>query len=211
MTLIVRIAQLTQPNLSTKAQAVGRAQLLTIPYSHFNEVAKFSLKVAGVPFEELAYPPIAHVLPTLATRLPASGERHVPAAPNGGKGNPTLLPLCAMPDGTMLVDSWAIVDYVSEVKPELGRLPESLRRLLNEQLGPLSRQALYALILKDTNYSIWTGLIMHKTGWRWRGVWRVLGRRFTERFKTMFKASDPLAVAECRSKLRQLRVSPDRG
>ena len=44
------------------------AQLLTIPYSHYVEFARWSLQLGGKKFEETKYMPGQHILPMLALR-----------------------------------------------------------------------------------------------------------------------------------------------
>ena len=73
---LLRLARLTQPDFKALARSRGRAQLLTIPYSHFCEFGAWSLEAAKVPFDELAYGPGGNVLPLMRLRL-GDGEKHV--------------------------------------------------------------------------------------------------------------------------------------
>jgi glutathione S-transferase len=69
-------------------------RLITIPFSHYCEKARWALERAGVPFVERGYLPILHVLPTRR-----AGGTTVPVAVAGGKS---------------LSDSADIVTYADE-------------------------------------------------------------------------------------------------
>jgi len=194
---LVRIARLTQPDLAVTARKVGRAQLLTIPYSHYCEAAKFALDMSGVvAFDEVRYPPFAHLLPTLATRLPA-GAKRVAVDSSSVAGSATSVPLLALADGTVLRDTWEILAYVSAQRPELGAVRPSFRTLLDQEFGPLSRQSAYGLLLKPQHYAAWSRLITHDTGLLWRVFWRLAGGRLTKMMSGHFHTADEKKVAEC--------------
>ena len=65
---ILRLARLTQPDYKALAKARGRAQLLTIPYSHYCEFGKWALQASGAAFDEQAFGPGGNVLPLLRLR-----------------------------------------------------------------------------------------------------------------------------------------------
>lgn len=185
------------------AQQLGRAQLLTVPYSHYCEIAKWSLAASGVPFDEVACPPVAHVLPTLATRFPAGGGRRVAADSSSIATSATSIPLLALPSGEVLLDSWQIVNFASKTRPNLGVVPDSLRALLDKELGPLTRQSCYAVLLKEENYAAWSGLVTHNTSLLWRLAWYVIGGRITSFMVKTFRAHDAARISECEAKLRE--------
>ena len=62
MAALVSIARWTQVDLKALAASTQRAQLLTIPYSHYCELARWSLEVAGIDYDEHGYSPGAHVV-----------------------------------------------------------------------------------------------------------------------------------------------------
>lgn len=185
------------------AQRAGRAQLLTVPYSHFCEMAKWSLARAGVPFDEVTSPPVAHIFPTLATRFPAGGGRRVAVDSSSIVSSNTSIPLLALPSGEVLLDSWAILDFASKARPELGGVPDSLRAILDKELGPLARQSAYAVLLKDANYDTWSGLVTHNTGPLWRLAWFMTGARVTKMMVKTFHSQDAARMSECEAKLRE--------
>ncbi|KAJ1468113.1 hypothetical protein T484DRAFT_2289653 [Baffinella frigidus] len=47
--LVVYVAKWTQPDYKEQAKRDNRVQLLTIPYSHYNEAARWALSKAKVP------------------------------------------------------------------------------------------------------------------------------------------------------------------
>lgn len=57
-----------QTNYKERAKRTGVPQLLTIPYSHYNELAKWSWDVAGGRYEEHAFGPGGHVFPVKSIR-----------------------------------------------------------------------------------------------------------------------------------------------
>jgi glutathione S-transferase len=77
MAAIVKLARFTQVDLKARASSTQRVQLLTIPYSHYCELARWSLEVADIEYDEHGYSPGAHVLQTLALRVgDARGKAH---------------------------------------------------------------------------------------------------------------------------------------
>jgi len=74
--MIVRIAKFTQPNFREKASKSGTLQLVTIPYSHYVDFARWCLQLSNVRFEENDYAPGAHILPVIALRF-SNGEKNI--------------------------------------------------------------------------------------------------------------------------------------
>ena len=119
---LIKLARWTQPNYPALAASRGRAQLLTMPYSHFCELGCWSLQLAKIPFDEHKLGPGSHVLPMLSLRV-AGAQRHLastsattavdsPETPRTKPYKPhhaTSVPAACMPDGRVLVDSWSIV------------------------------------------------------------------------------------------------------
>eukprot|EP01036_Dinobryon_divergens_P036700 gene36700-47839_t len=177
---IVFWAKITQTNYQKRAEIRGIPQLLTIPYSHFNEFAKWCLQFAGKPYEEHGFAPGQHVLPVLALRVSTStkhlsstsyvqvvtsnsGETStkdsVPEAlkkdRRGNRARATAVPVMVLPTGEVLSDSWSIAQYCGMTLP-----PSDVMDLYDNQLGPLGRQFAYAFLLKDSHQAIWNGLVL---------------------------------------------------
>lgn len=224
---LLSLARWTQPSYVKLAATRGRAQLLTIPYSHYCELGKWSLSAANIPYDEQPFAPGMHVLPLLSLRL-GGHDRHishssavtaVPAADaipstSGTKSHrphhATAVPACCMPDGRVLVDSWAIV---SESAAALGLPPPDakLQTLLDEQIGPLVRQALYDIIFRPVNRAAWDGLVTSEGGAAWSLAWRLgVGQRLTDSMVHLFRSADPDATALGRERLREALAALER-
>jgi hypothetical protein len=67
--MLLYVARNTQLDFRQKAKASGIPQLITIPYSHYVDFARWSLQSAGIKFEEHDYAPLQHVLPVLSVRV----------------------------------------------------------------------------------------------------------------------------------------------
>lgn len=170
--MIVRFAKCTQPDLAARARLTQRAQVVGIPYSNFCELGRWALS-AAYPYDEIERPPLAHILPTLALRF--SNGSHVSSSSRmlgRGGGSPTGVPVAVMPDGSVLVDSWDILDSCAARAgwSKLG-LTDELRRLLDHTLGPLARKASYASLLKPENKKLWDRLLTYEQSWAWRTAW----------------------------------------
>lgn len=224
MRALLSLARWTQPKFVDIAAARGRAQLLTIPYSHFCELGKWSLNAARVSFDEQPFAPGLHILPLLSLRL-SGPTRHVSrssavtavpavdAASSSARAKPhhaTAVPACCLPDGRVLVDSWAIV---GESSTALGLPPPDakLQTLLDEQIGPLVRQALYEIIFRPVNRAAWDGLVTSEGGAAWALAWRLgVGRRVTDAMVQLFRSADPDATALGRERLHEALAQLER-
>lgn len=218
---LISLARWTQPNLAALAAKCAKPQLLTIPYSHFCELGAWSLRAASIEYDEHAFAPGQHVLPLLALRL-AGSSRHLAktsavtaveaveaeAAPlqQSKAYKPhfaTAVPACCLPDGRVLVDSWAIM-RASASHAGLPPPAEDLQSLLDEEVGPLVRQVLYSIIFRPQNRATWNGLVTQEGGLGWSLAWKMgIGRRITDRMVTLFRSDDPKASAKGRELLHE--------
>ena len=194
--MMLRLARCTQHDYQALAQTRSRAQLVAIPYSHFCELGIWALQACRVPCDEHGFAPGQHVLPVLALRL-GRDAKHLstssavrPVAPAGAldpspakmpaRPNPTAVPVAALPDGRVLVDSWSIVAHAAELTG-LEPVPESLKDVLDTELGPRSRQLAYATLLKPEHWDVWQGLCIEGGSTLWRCLWRLgLGKKLTQ-------------------------------
>jgi glutathione S-transferase len=129
------------------------ARLITIPFSHYCEKARWALDLAGVPYREEGHLPIFHYMATLR----AGAKRTVPALIVGGNGARTVIP-----------DSTPIIAYADERRPgslyppNPGEREEALEieDTLDRQLGPATRRWLYFQVLdrKDLDHVILHGI-----------------------------------------------------
>lgn len=163
------IAQWTQKDYLDVAARSGRPQLLTIPYSHFCELAQWSLDLGGVDYEHRAFLPGQHILPVLKVRIGSE-------------------------------DSWDVAEVLAKFEPA----PVDLKKKLDEELGPLSRQLAYAWLLKLKNRNVWNDLCSNGgTSW----FWWFAGTRVTKILEDTFRPHDAEAVQECEGRLQEAFAS----
>ncbi|MDP9148886.1 MAG: glutathione S-transferase [Myxococcota bacterium] len=93
------------------------ARLITIPFSHFCEKARWSLDLAGVAYREEGHLPLVHRLPVRR----AGGRQSVP--------------VLAFEDGTALGDSSRILRFADAAAPPEHKLFPADGRMRDEALG----------------------------------------------------------------------------
>jgi len=114
------------------------------------------------------------------------------------KKGATAAPVLVTPDGTVLRDSWEIAKYAgfSPVEP-------ALQSLLDEELGPLTRQLAYSHILKGSNSGITNRLFAMCGGFVWKVLWYAgLGFFVKRAMVSSLRTDDPAAVSTCRDRLK---------
>jgi glutathione S-transferase len=145
--------------------------LFTIPFSHYNEKARWALERFGVPFRERAYMPMFHFAPVMvATRFGRHGSA-------GRTSTRFSTPLLVTGDGTRVCDSSAILHHLSSryADDDTTLFPdpkvEALERDVSERLGPHTRRVAYGLVFADP--SIIVELVGDRVGpvqtrlWQW--------------------------------------------
>jgi len=115
-------------------------RLITIAISHYCEKARWALERLRVPFVEEAHVPLFHRLAT------------------GSRGGGQTVPVLVTPQGSF-TDSTAILQYLDQqapadsqlypTDPEQRRQVEELETLFDEQLGPATRQWVYASLMEN--------------------------------------------------------------
>lgn len=118
--------------------------LVTIPFSHYCEKARWALDRSGLAYEESAHLPLAHYLPTLL----AGGRKTVPV-------------LKIRASARTLADSTDILRWIDERLDEPRRLfpddpalraeVQRLEDRFDDKLGPATRRWAYGHILPDTD------------------------------------------------------------
>jgi glutathione S-transferase len=123
--------------------------LITIPFSHYNEKARWALQRFGVPFRERAYMPMFHFAPVIvATRFGRHGK-------SDRASTRFSTPLLITTDGERICDSSDIVRWVCERRADESTtlVPDeeclALERELCERLGPHTRRVAYGLNFGD--------------------------------------------------------------
>ena len=230
--IILMLARCTQPNLIKTAISKEKTQLLTIPYSHYCEFGRWSLDANKIPYDHHGYAPGGHVLPTLNLRICgetkyfASSSRVTKVSKDTNidnnntedekkkllnkdtkkpsKPNPTSVPACVLPDGSVLPDSWSIAraffkppSYSKQMKKD----QEKLVKILDFQLGPQVRQMFYAVIFKASNYNLWNKLCTDNSGFIFRTLWNIgFGNLLTKRMIKLFQSDNKYQVDLCKDK-----------
>ncbi|CAK9045493.1 2-mannosyltransferase-like 4 [Durusdinium trenchii] len=144
-------------------------ELYTIPFSHYCELARWSLQEAKVSFVEYPYLPGVHTFfgPMERIRKRRSGGEST------GKGQGT--PLYLTSDGQILDDSWQILSLTG-----LTGLPvsEDMKALLNYQIGPQVRSIVYADLLRPEKDADFAAMGQGcPVSWWQRGLWSLGGFR----------------------------------
>jgi glutathione S-transferase len=148
--------------------------LLTIPFSHYCEKARWALEHVDIAFVEAKSLPIVH---TLANRRAGAGR---------------TVPALVLPDGTVLGDSTDIVAWADAQRPG-SLLPErpvdrdaalALEDAFDTRLGPATRRWAYFHLLPQPD-------VLHALA-RHTPTWQRIALRLTR----------PLAVAALRRGLR---------
>ena len=123
--------------------------LITIPFSHYNEKARWALQRFGVPFRERAYMPLLHFAPVMiATRFGKHGR-------SDRASTRFSTPLLVTEDGERICDSCEIVQWVCDrhADADTTLIPNeeclALERELGEKLGPHTRRVAYGLNFGD--------------------------------------------------------------
>lgn len=224
MSLLVSFAKWTQTDYCKRAAATQLPQLISIPFSHYVEYSRWTLQRHGIEFEEHGFAPGFHILPALATRVTASkgvvvssssytqpvrvrknesvlaadaepllAKKHAKEK----QARTTAVPFLVLPDGEILPDSWSIAKYAEPTSIE-----EELFRLLDEVIGPLTRQLAYSYLLLSRNSSACDRVFTHKQGVLWRIFYSLGGGTLLKKqMGKMFKPDNDAAREECREKL----------
>lgn len=130
------MATVTQPHATLRAFKLRAMTLYTIPFSHYCELARWSLQEAKVSFVEQTYLPGIHSFFGPMQRI----RKRCGNSSSTGKGQGT--PLYLAPDGSILDDSWQILELAG-----LGSMPDEMKWILEKEIGPQSRSIVYADLL----------------------------------------------------------------
>ena len=197
---MLAFARWTQPDFVGRARQTGVAELLTIPYSHYCEMAMWSMQLAGRPLVERAYMPGQHVLALLSLRVGGT-TKHLSSSSfvtkSGGKScaeqarrtqnkkRSTAVPALCLPDGRVLRDSWEIV-------AESGLLPitEERKQVLDAELGPRARHFAYGIMLQARHRAVWDAMLTDGAGWLWCVVYWLGGNYLWRMMRELFAVGD---------------------
>lgn len=217
MSQVIKFAKLINPNYFKLAERENKVQVLTIAFSHYCELAVWSLKAGNIPYQEHGFAPGQHFLPVLSVRMGTDQkylstssrvtgvkektiqnspelyaedeERRKKALKKDKAMRSGAVPVAITPDGKVLLDSWAIAKSV----PNLAPIDPNLQKLLDEEVGPLARQLTYSHILKTKNLHYFTRLCTENQGFFWNLIFKIYaGQELTKLMRKLFTpSSDP--------------------
>jgi glutathione S-transferase len=214
--MILAISRFISPDFRSVAKSTNRPQFVTISFSHFVELARWSLQKGHIKFDEFGCAPIQHVPPVLSIRVGAdpndrvlSNSSYVESVqtdddknPESNRTNPTkaratAVPILVLPDGRVLSDSWEIAEYSG-----LAPVQPTLKKILDEELGPLTRQLAYSFLLQPRNENVFEDMCTKGNHWFFNVLWSLGLRGMTlDKMREIFKPRDAAAVARCKGKL----------
>ena len=189
---------------AARARQTGRSQLVTIAYSHYVESARWCLDAAGVAYDEAGLAPGQHILPVISVRVAKDGGRHFASSSNVGgdkaKPSPTSVPVMVTPTGHVYNDSWAIASSCSSLKQIDD---ESLKLLLDEELGPAVRGLAYVHLFKPHMLAHFARMCTEGRHWFFRLIWFMgFGNYLITRMVKIFKTDDPKTRPDLESKVQ---------
>jgi hypothetical protein len=224
MSWLVTIASWVCPSYFKIAKISNSVQVISISFSHYCELACWSLKFNGKSYKEQGYAPVQHVFPALSVRVGQNdGKKYLSkssrtesvkegnlkgkdlteeekkkAIKRDTSARATAVPFAILPSGQVLLDSWEIASYAfaeDKIDPEL-------KSILDTELGPLARRMVYCQILLPKNKDMFNRLCMLGRGWFIRLLWSTFlgGMAFSTMMK-MFDVKNEESVRKCREDL----------
>ncbi|MGH1341836.1 MAG: glutathione S-transferase family protein [Nannocystales bacterium] len=148
-------------------------ELLTIPFSHYNERARWAMQHHGVVAHERRYLPVLHYAPV--RRAVPEAQQTADAASSG-----LSTPVLVLDDGRVVNDSADIVRWAdaSHASPNTTLFPDAHREAieafeqpLQASLGKDTRFLAYWFLLRDK--SAFAELVRHNVGWWQRTAFAV--------------------------------------
>ncbi len=148
-------------------------ELLTIPFSHYNERARWAMQHHGIAAHERRYLPMLHFAPV--RRAVPQSQRTADAASSA-----LSTPVLVLDDGRVINDSAAIVRWADDTQatPETTLFPaehrdaiEAFEKPLQTEVGKDTRFLAYWFLLDDKH--AFAELVRHNVGWWQRAVFAV--------------------------------------
>ncbi len=146
---------------SFKIEQISVPHLVTIPYSHYCELARWAMDMSQTEYKEMKYMPGYHM--NVVGRLRKKKENRSNSSFAGqesdhhGGRRKYSVPLVAMPDGTILRDSWEILEKF------MGPVDPSWKDLLDNKLGISLRQLAYFYYLNPKNKDLLNNILNQTT------------------------------------------------
>ena len=140
---------------------IQKPYLVTIPYSHYCEVARWALDVSKTQYQEIKYIPGYHAQTVGKLRQKKENRSHSSFAGqesgyHSGRRKYSV-PLVLMPNGIIYKDSWEILEYF------FGPVNQKWKEILDNKLGIATRQLAYYFYLDPKNKSLMSNIIKQAT------------------------------------------------
>jgi hypothetical protein len=178
-----------------------RPQFVTISYSHYVELARWSLEISKTPFDEHCFAPGQHILPAISVRVAKNGSRNFSTSSTMTGSKPSELPALISEDGQVFKDSWEIAEEFSGLPP----ISSELKDILDKELGIKCRQYIYSVLLKPQHANTFTKMCTDGRHWAWCLLWYSgLGFVLKSMLRHAMKTSIPTEVKACKEQVEHL-------
>ncbi len=175
-------------------------QFITINFSHFGELARWTLLASNEAFEEYNFSPGQHVLPALRVRV-AGAKPYLNTSSRmfqkKDEASAAAVPVAVLPTGRVLLDSWDIARYCM---PE-SSLQDELQKVLDTEIGPLGRQLFYLRALRNENQNVFDAMWEKDAGWFWRAAYACMKTGFVDMMREGVGFDQPNAMEDAVAKL----------
>ena len=158
-------------------KSIKTPHLITIPYSHYCELSRWALEKGEVDFIEVKYAPGYHakaVGKLRSSREDRSNSSYVgqESGVHGGRRKYSV-PLLCLPEGTLLKDSWEILEFA------LGAPDAHWQQVIDQELGIAARQIAYISLLDPKCKHLVADMISGASLYE-RALWFMLGDKIME-------------------------------
>lgn len=179
-----------------------QAELHTIPFSQYSEIARWSMQLAGEDFEEKSYLPTHHL-----TSLTSSRRKRTRLGASSRRCDDS--PCYVAPDGERLDDCWQILERF------MGEVPADLVELLSCEVGPQVAALFQHFILAPEMADAWRSVgVAAPVKWWQRRLWGIASSRIGAAMRgcvakdAAFVVSAQKSLDEALSKLERLLLQP---
>ena len=185
---------------SFNPQKIQVPHLITIPYSHYCELARWALEHTKTEFREIKYAPgyhtnrVGHLRQNRSNRSETSFVGQESGVHSGRRKY--AVPLVCMPDGQILRDSWEILEF------SWGAAEPNWRKRFDQELGICVRQIIYHAILTPEGNHLLEEMLEDASLVE-RGLWMILKNKVRGNIRKLI-AITPENVAEAQKRVTQL-------
>ncbi len=165
--------------------------LVTIPYSHYCELGRWAMDHQGDEYVEIKYAPGTHAKYVGQLRKDRSNRSESSfvgqeSGVHGGRRK-YAVPLLCLPGGTVLKDSWEILERAC------GAPAASWKTCIDQELGIAVRQLAYYHLLDPTTSHLISEMIRSASLYE-RVMWRFIGDKVMDGMKQLMAVTTENAV-----------------